>query len=223
MSASAALPVVVLGGGGHARVLMDALCLCGVTIQGYSDPRQAPGARGPFGAASLGGDEAVEALGPERVRLVNGIGSTRDTALRRDAFARFAALGFRFATIVHPAAIVAPDVELGEGAQVMAGAVLQTGSRIGADAIVNTRASIDHDCRIGAHAHIAPGAVLSGGGVVGEGSHVGTAATIIQSITIGERCTIGAGAVVTEDLGDCAIAVSPGLRARGPEVEGKTQ
>lgn len=195
-------PVILIGGGGHGRVLLDALLLCGTEVLGIADPALPTEAPGPRGLPVLGGDDAVLRHAADAVLLVNGIGSTGSTAARTALYERFVAAGYRFATVVHPAAVVAEDVVLGDGAQVMAGAVLQTGARIGANCIVNTRASVDHDCDIDAGTHIAPGVTLSGAVRIGPGSHVGTGAVVIQQVRIGAGALIGAGAVVLADVPD---------------------
>lgn len=189
--------VIVLGGGGHALVVIDTLRAMGRTVAGYLAPQ--PG--DPVaGAAWLGDDSHLDGLDPAAVELALGLGAVRPSPLRRHLFEGLKMRGFRFATLVHPTAVVAPGVELGEGAQIMAGAVLQPGVTIGANAIVNTRAAIDHDCRVGDHAHIATGAALSGTVRVGEGAHVGTGAAIIQGITLGPGALVAAGAAVVRDV-----------------------
>jgi sugar O-acyltransferase (sialic acid O-acetyltransferase NeuD family) len=115
-------------------------------------------------------------------------------------FEKFKGKGFTFATIVHPSAVVASDVALGEGAQIMAGAIIQPGSRIGMNTIVNTKASVDHDCLIGDHVHLSPGVTLSGDVRIYNGVHIGTGATVIQGITIGANSLVGAGSVVIADV-----------------------
>ena len=82
----------------------------------------------------------------------------------------------------------------------MAGCVIQTGTNIGANSIVNTRASIDHDCTIGETVHIAPGVTLSGNVRVGDRTHIGTGAVVIQGIAIDADSLVAAGAVVYRDL-----------------------
>lgn len=205
-------PVIVIGGGGHARVVMDALRLRGVSMLGICDPALPRGGTGPFGVAVLGDDAAIAAYPPVQVDLVNGIGSSQSTQSRRQIFDIFSARGYRFAGVVHPAAIVADDVTLDEGAQIMAGAILQSGTAVGRDVIINTGARVDHDCRIGDHVHIAPGATLSGRVMVGAGTHVGVAAAVIQAVTIGRNCLIGAGTVVLRDLADGTRLVTPASR-----------
>ena len=203
-------PVIVLGGGGHGRVLIDLLQLTGRPILGVCDPQLPRGPAGPMGVAVLGGDEALLEQPRDAVELVNGIGSTRSLTARAAIYRRFSDAGFRFAMLRHPSAVVARSAALGEGAQIMAGAVVQCGAEIGANSIVNTRASVDHDCRIGNSVHIAPGAALSGAVLVGDRSHVGTGAIIIQGVRIGADCLIPAGAVVLRDVPDGARWRSPG-------------
>lgn len=213
-------PVIVIGGGGHARVVMDALRLKGISMLGICDPALPQGSAGPFGIAVLGDDEAVAAYAPAQADLVNGVGSIESTQARRRVFETFSRRGYRFAAVVHPSAIVAGDVTLDEGAQIMAGAIIQSGTAVGRDAIVNTGARIDHDCRIGDHVHIAPGATLSGSVSVGVGTHIGVAAAVIQSIRIGRNCLIGAGTVVTRDVADETRLVTPASRTL-PERAGE--
>ena len=207
-----ALPVILLGAGGHARVLIDALRCVGARILGFTCPEA--GRRDELfdDVAFLGGDEAVLARPSGSVYLVNGLGTVASTALRSALYLRFTAKGYRFAQVIHPSAVIASDVRLGEGVQIMAGAVVQPGVRIGDNSLVNTRVSVDHDCEIGAHVHIAPGATLSGAVSVGDGAHIGTGATIIQGITIGGGSLVAAGATVIEPVPDHVTVV--GLPAR---------
>lgn len=182
------------------------LQLCHRTILGFVDlnPTTPP----LLGIKCLGNDTAVLLHAPDDVQLVNGVGCIGSTANRRNVYERFLNHGYHFAIVTHPSAFVAPDVQIEDGAQIMAGAILQPGSSVRSNAIVNTGAIIEHDCVVGAHAHIAPGAVLSGGVHVGTGAHIGTGACIIQGVSIGAASIIGAGAVVIKD-------VSPGVTTVG--------
>jgi UDP-perosamine 4-acetyltransferase len=200
-------PVIVLAAGGHAKVLVDALRLRSAEVLGIVDPDPAKIGERIFGVPVLGGDDEIAKYPVDAVRLVNGLGSVRDGSRRKALFMRFKAMGYRFASVIHPSAIIAADVDIGEGAQIMAGAVVQAGCRIGVNAIINTRVALDHDCQIDDHAHIAPGATLSGGVSVGNGSHVGTGATLIQGIQIGNESVVGAGAVVIRDVLDGVTVV----------------
>lgn len=107
-----------------------------------------------------------------------------DNASRKKEVERLIEEGWIFGSYIHPGAIVAKGVELGEGTVVMAGAVIQPGARIGRHCIINTGASVDHDCEIGDYVHIAPGAHLCGGVHVGEGSLVGVGVGIAPGARI---------------------------------------
>lgn len=193
-------PVIVIGGGGHAKVLIDTLLLSNSIVLGYvapADQRE----KTVLGVKWIGDDESLlTEHAPESVQLVNGIGSVGVGTLRKKVYDRFKAAGFTFATVIHPSAILSPSAKLAEGVQVLAGVVVQAESSIGANTILNTRSSIDHDCVIGAHVHIAPGTVLSGGVAIGDGAHLGTGAVVIQGQTIGEGAVVGAGAVVVRNV-----------------------
>ena len=196
------LPVLIVGGGGHAKVLIEALRLRSVSILGIIDADPAYAGQKILGVPVIGGDEKATEYPLNDVQLVNGVGSIDIPEKRRGLFEKFKSKGFSFATVIHPSAVVASDVELGEGAQIMAGAVIQPGSSIGRNVIINTNASIDHDCQIGDHVHVAPGATLSGGVSVGTKTHIGTGATVIQGIRIGSGSIVGAGALVLKHVSD---------------------
>lgn len=102
--------------------------------------------------------------------------------------------------LIHPSAVIAKDVEIGEGSVIMAGTVINPGARIGKGVIVNTSSSVDHDCIIEDYVHIAVGAHLSGTVRIGEGVWVGTGATVSNNVNICSACVIGAGAVVIKDI-----------------------
>jgi len=193
-------PLIIIGAGGHAKVLINALRDCGADIIGALDAD--PGLHGSevLGVAVLGDDTAISGHAPGGVYLVNGIGSVSRPDARKAAFERFTGKGYEFAGVTHPSAVVARDVAVGPGSQIMAGCVVQPGAVIGADCIINTRAGIDHDSTIGDHVHIAPGATLCGNVRVGDCSHVGSGATVIQNAVIGAGCVVAAGATVVGNV-----------------------
>lgn len=193
--------VVILGAGGHAKVLLSLLQAIGADVRGVCDPGLAAQSVTMWrGIAVLGGDEALDQLDPASVGLVNGMGQVVGSLRRQGLFDALSARGFGFPALVHPAAWVDPSVVLHAGVQVMAGAVIQPDATIGANTIVNTGARIDHDCTIGEHVHIAPGAVLCGAVQVARGAFIGAGSTTIQGVSIGESCVVGAGAVLVRNL-----------------------
>ncbi|MCC7484472.1 MAG: acetyltransferase [Burkholderiales bacterium] len=195
---------IVVGAGGHAKVLVDCLRAAGVRVLGFVDRDPRRHGATVCGLPVLGGDAALAGRKARAAWLVNGVGGTGFTVRRKAVFESLRNNGHRFLTVVHPSAVLAAGARLGAGAQVMAGAVIQADAVVGDNAIVNTGARVDHDCSIGAHAHIAPGCVLSGGVRVGEETHLGTAAVVIEGVRIGKRCLVAAGAVVVRDVPDGA-------------------
>lgn len=201
-------PVIILGAGGHSRVLIDILQLTARKIIGITDPFYRD--REFCDLPILGEDEKILAYSPAEIELVNGMGSIGSTQKRKDLFQTFKRKGYHFANVIHPTAIISPHVTLEEGVQIMAGAILQPGTHIGTNSIINTKASVDHDCIIGAHVHIAPGVTLSGNCLIEDEVHVGTGATLIQGLRVGNKSVIGAGAVVIRDVpSGCTVVGNP--------------
>ena len=199
-----ARPVIVLGAGGHAKVVIDALQAAGADILGAVDADPATHATSILGVSVLGTDEVVLDHTPNAVALINGVGSTVPSSQRKDLYRQFRDAGYTFAPVIHPSAVIGGNVGMANAVQIMAGVVVQPGCRIGANTILNTRASVDHDCVIGDHVHIAPGAVLGGGIAIGGGSHIGAGSCIIQNVRIGENVMVAAGAAVVTDFLDGA-------------------
>ena len=196
------LPVIVIGAGGHARVLIYTLVARSVKILGLGVTTAEAKVSSILDLPFLGGTDEILAHSREEVQLVLGFGSIISTEARRRTFSFFKEKGYTFAAVIHPSAVIAGEVKLGEGVQVMAGVVIQPGCKIGGNTIVNTGTTVDHDCVIGEHVHLAPGVTLSGGVKVGSGTHVGTGVTVIQDINIGENCLLGAGALIIHDVPD---------------------
>lgn len=119
-----------------------------------------------------------------------------------------------FPVLIHPNAVVAHGVEIGEGSVIMAGAVINPSSRIGRGAIVNTTSSVDHDCVLGDYVQVAPGAHLCGTVIVGDGTFIGAGATVRDKVKICGGCIIGAGAVVIGDLHEPGTYIGVPARKR---------
>jgi len=202
--------LLMVGGGGHARVLQEVLLEAGHELVGYvapSDEGLALDNSTEAGALERFTDEQVLALDPASVLLVNGLGSTGDLTLRAANFDKFKAAGFNFLQTSAQTAHISASATLLEGVQVMHMAVVHSDAKIDDNTIVNTGAIIEHNNVIGAHCHIAIGAVLAGNVSVGDRTHIGANATVLQGVKIGSNCIIGAGAVVLNDVSDGYVAV----------------
>ena len=205
---------VIFGGGGHARVLLDAL-VAGRTARplGILDPKPALQGQTLDGVPIVGGEDQL----PDLIRsgattFAVGVGSIGDSRVRERLFALGLSYKLSPLTIVAPSAIVSRQAALGPGCQILPAAVVNAGARLGANVIVNTGAIVEHDCEVGDHAHLATGARLCGNVMVGPGAHIGAGATVRQGLTIGARALVGAGAVVVREVP--AGAVVAGVPAR---------
>lgn len=183
--------IVVVGAGGHAKVVVDAARCAGHDVVAILDDRTdietVLGVPITVRIADVRADGFVVALG--------------DNGARSRAFAEHIR-SVTPVTVVHPDAVVAKSARIGVGSVILAGVVVNAEAVIGDDVILNTRCSIDHDCRIDAHAHIAPGVTICGGTHVAEGALVGAGSSVIPRIRIGQWSVVGAGASVVADVPD---------------------
>jgi sugar O-acyltransferase (sialic acid O-acetyltransferase NeuD family) len=198
-------PVVVIGFGGHGRVVTDALFAAGRTVVAVTDRKSQDPVAQKIGMPLLTDEELIRQYPPETVELASGLGSIwpsgRDSH-RQSVIGRFEQANYRFTGFIHPTAWVSPWADVHSTAQIHAGVVIQPGTRVGAHAIINTAATVDHDGHIGRYCHVGPGAKLSGNVQIGEGSHLGTGCIVIQGIVLGEACFVAAGSTVVKNIGN---------------------
>lgn len=189
--------LIVLGAGGHALVVLEALDALGWEVAGVLDDRATSPVLGrpvlgPL--ASLGSHAAtaaVVALGENAVRLHWGAAARR--------------AGLTLPALVHPAALVSPSARVAEGAQVMARASVGPRAVVGALAVVNTAAVIEHECVLEDGAHVAPGAVLCGAVRVGAGALVGAGAVVAPGVALGAGAVLGAASLARRDVAPGAV------------------
>ena len=190
-------PVIIVGNGGHASVIAEILTEQNRKILGFTAPDEQ---KNELGLIYLGTDENIEAYDPQKIEIVNCIGSSDIPEKRRDVFHFFKSRGYSFASVLHPTAIISSSVHLGEGVHVMAGAIIQTRAIVNENTLINTAVSIDHHCYIAEHCHVAPGVTLSGNVRIGKVSHIGVGSTVIQNIQIGSHVVIGAGSLIIRNV-----------------------
>ncbi|MFC1570463.1 acetyltransferase [Candidatus Omnitrophota bacterium] len=193
--------IVLLGGGGHCKVVMDAIRKEGkYKIAGIVDPGLNPGDT-VMGVKVLGGDNMLELLKNKGIKYaIVTVGSLGDSTLRKALSEEIIEAGLEMPVVIHPSAVVADDVEIGPGTFVAPSVTINPGTKIGHNAIINTSSSVDHDCEIGDFVHIAPGVTLSGGVKVGDSTHIGTGAKVVQYVDIGRDSFIAAGVLVKSNL-----------------------
>lgn len=212
--------VILLGAGGHAKVVLDMLLLSNLTIIGVICPQLATKKVSLWrGLKVLGGDEALKKFHPEQVYLVNGVGMMPSARTHFELFVNARTAGFSFLNLIHPSALVSRSVQIGQGVQIMAGAVIQADTILADNIIINTRAVVEHDCEIMSHSHVATGAVLCGQVQLAERVFVGAGATIIQGVNVGNRAVIGAGTVVVKDVASQATIRGASAVTRLPNTD----
>jgi len=189
--------LAIIGAGGHGRVIADIAELCGYENILFFDDKDLPGLTGSV-------QDVQHYLNTSDVFVAIGNNEIRKMMTER--------LGKKPAILIHPNAVIAHDVTIGNGVAVMAGAVINPGARICDGVIINTCCSVDHDCVVGAYSHISVGAHLAGAVCVGEGAFICAGATVINNTSICDNAVIGAGAVVVKDITEAGTYI--GVPAR---------
>lgn len=183
--------IIIIGAGGHSRVILDILIKCNRNILGFLDDN----AVGTINGYNILGKVADCCQYADDAIFVIGIGNNK---IRKKIANDYKQLNWT--TAVHPNAIIATDVQISNGAVVMANAVINTGAKIGNHSIINTGAIVEHDCIIADYVHISPKVALGGTCQIGEGTHLGIGSTVINNINICNDCIIGAGGVVVKNI-----------------------
>lgn len=192
---------ILIGAGGHARVVQELAELCGANIRGVCDPKfEGMDEQQWNGLRVLGSDAYLTETDSEAVLLLNGIGMLPGNGVRESVYVRFTEMGFCFPSLVHPFAWVSDSAIISPGAQIMAGVVIQPGASIGENTIINTRSSVDHDSRLGAHCHLAPGALLCGEVRIADSCFIGAGATVIHTVTVESGKVIKAGSLTIKNV-----------------------
>lgn len=190
--------VVVIGTGGHSKVVAETILMDGrFELSGFANSEA----------------DISEFLGFPVFRSVTDFNEAHfivavgNNAVRARLFAEHVKDGLVAVSAIHPKAIVSPSAIVGEGTVVAAGAIINPFAQIGRNCIINTGAVVEHDCVIGDHTHLAPGTKLAGNVKIAEGSFLGIGTTVIPGIKFGENCQTGAGAVVIRDVEPSTIVV----------------
>lgn len=198
---------VVLGAGGHAKVVIATLQAAGWEVAGVFDDDDATWGSEILGLPVRGPLEAARDVDPDGAVVAVGRNRQRQAVAGR--------VELPWISVVHPSAVVHESVSLGQGTVVFAGVVIQPDTVVGAHAILNTGASVDHDCRLGDLVHAAPGSRLGGGVVAGNGALLGLGCSVLPGVTLGNWSVVGAGAAVVCDVpGETVIVGVPGRSRR---------
>lgn len=188
--------VVIIGAGGHAKVIADIIEKSGDEIVGFLDDNKEIGTTIINEYKVIGdlNNRFTMAVTKENLEFIIAIGDNK----KREEISHSPNL--KFYTAIHPSAQIGLDVEIQEGTVIMANACINSSAKIGKHCIINTGAIIEHDNIIEDFVHISPNVALGGTVKIGESTHVGIGSIVKNNITICKNCTIGAGAVVVKNI-----------------------
>lgn len=204
--------IVVYGGGGHGKSLIDLIRVLGVyDLIGVIDDGMAVGTQ-VMGLAVLGGGDELPGLVARGVSMAaNAVGGVGDIMSRVRIFQKILSANLTCPTLIHPSAVLEASAKFADGVQVFPHAYVGSESVIGFGAIVNTSAVVSHDCTLGAYANVAPGALLAGGVSIGESVLIGMGVTVNLGVHIGAGARIGNSAVIKQN-------VPPGVIVRAGSI-----
>lgn len=204
--------VVLIGAGGHAKVIIDILNqngnyeIIGCLDKSYREKGKI------LGCDVIGDDSMIPKLYSRGIK--KAFVALGDNKLRHRISKNLISRGFSLVNAISEKSYIARSVRLGSGIAVMAGAVINPDTIIGDNVIINTNVSIDHDCNIGESCHIAPGANLSGNVSIGVGTFLGTGCKVRDKINIGEWSVVGVGSAVVGDIPSHSLAYGVPARVK---------
>ncbi len=202
-------PLILIGSGGHALMVLDILRatdageIAGVVTQDE--------AVGEFcGLPVLGSETDLPRLRDGGIRRIAiGVGGFTDNRARTRVYRVVKELGFEVVSAIHPSAVVAPGVVMGEAAMLCAGVVLNPGVSVGSNTLVYTNSLVDHETRVGDHVLISSGVTVGAYASIGDDAVLCMGCTVVSGMRVGEGALVAGGAVVVKDVeaGGCVAGV----------------
>lgn len=201
-----ATDIIVIGGGEHARVVMDAIRLQPEkwNLLGFTDSQPCKETEERCNVSCLGTDMDIKELLLKNrdCKVIAGIGAVNIREKIVKSIRRAGLSDGRWATVIHPDSCVAADAKIAHGVVVLGKVIINTGAEIGAHSIINSASILEHDVKIGEYSHVASGAIIGGGAIVGKNSFIGLGTRMRDHVKIGNNVTVGAGSVVVTDIPD---------------------
>lgn len=205
--------VIILGAGGHAKVVLECLDHAQYEAVGFLDKDNMRQGEKVSGLPILGDDsDPAKWLSQGITCCIVGIGHMGNPKLRNKLYLTYRNAGYELVTAIHSTAQVSPHAKIGAGTVIMPGVILNADAVIGNNCIINTGAIIEHDAHISDGVHVAPGCIITGAVKICENSFVGAGSNVINGACIHHDCIIGAGSVVITDLPECSVSVGSPAR-----------
>ena len=206
------MSLVLIGAGGHAKVVAETASAAGLALAGVLTPEgEFPG----LGLQRLGDDDWIDGA-EEGTAFHIAFGPAPKSGARERLFERVRSRGLDLPEIVSPYSIVSPSAAIGAGSLVVARAVVNASAKVGDNCILNTAAIVEHGVVVGSHSHVGPGAILCGEVILGRGVIVGAGAVVLPGVRIADHVVVGAGSIVTRAMGEPGAVIwgAPGRRMR---------
>lgn len=208
--------LILIGGGGHCKAVIDVALSADYTIMGILDNALEKGST-VLGIPVIGSDDDIKSIVEQykdNIEFVISVGQIKSSAVRRALSSKVIESGGAIASpIVAATAHIARGAKLGRGTVVMHNAIVNSDAAIGENCIINTGAIVEHDCKVGNFIHISTGAIVNGTASIGDNAFIGSHATIANNIIIASNTVIGTGATVINDIYEsgtyCGIPAKP--------------
>ena len=189
--------LILVGGGGHCKSVIDVAESAGFQIQGILDIPENVGKK-VLDYSIVGTDDQIPDYVNDAVFIVT-VGHIKDAALRIKLHQKIVDAGGTLATVIASTAHISKYAQIGEGSVIMHHAVVNADAIIGRGCIINTFANIEHDAKIGNYCHISTGAMINGNCVVGNETFFGSQSVMVNGLEITSGCVIGAGSLVRKN------------------------
>lgn len=185
--------VVIIGAGGHGKVVADIVLRSGDAVLGFLDDAE------NLPIAVCGIPVLGKVSDYSKFSDASFIVAVGNNTLRRKIVSEM--VGVQWYTAIHPSAVISSmDTTIGVGSVIMANAVINPSAVVGSHCIINTAAVVEHDNLLGDFVHLSVGAKLGGTVAIGENTFVGMGSMIINNLSIPPDCIIGAGAIVIRNI-----------------------
>ena len=196
-------PLVLIGGGGHCKSVIEAAESAGYQILGVLDMPEEVG-KAVLSTKVIGIDDDIPAY-VDKAEFVITVGFIKNPAIRIKLYNKVKEAGGKFATIVASTAHVSKYATIGEGTVVMHQAFVNAGANVGNNVILNTFTNIEHDAVIGNQCHISTGTMVNGDCKVGDNCFIGSQSVLANGITVGDDIVVGAGSLVRKSIKEKGI------------------
>lgn len=193
--------IVVIGNGGHAKVVIDILREMGrYEIIGVTTDKKCSDdvfCNYPV----LGDDDILCDLIRNGVKnAAIGIGGFKDNTLRKKIYEETKTKGFKVISAIHPSAVISRSALLGEGDVIFPGVVINTDVHIGNNVVIATGSTIDHETVIKDNVLISAGVNVGAYATIEEGALLALGSKVVSGVRVGGNSLVAAGAVVINDV-----------------------